>query len=71
MQMYSREAIMCGYHKSTPWDVSEKKWYSKEDKEKSMMHILCILQYATYVFNQIPLVCVRCSVCMGVCMCVH
>ena len=45
----------------------QKKGGTMEDKGKCMMHVLCI-QYATYVFNQIPLVCVCVYEC--VCACV-
>ena len=34
-----RKAIL-RYHESTPSVVSEKKWNTKEDKGKSMMHAL-------------------------------
>ena len=41
------------YHKSTPCAVSKKKWDTKEDKGKSMMCTLYILQYAkSYVLGQ-------------------
>ena len=33
------------YHESTPWVVSKVKWYTKEDKGKSMMGALYVLQY--------------------------
>ena len=34
------------YHESTPWTVSKKKWDTKVDKGKSMMHTLYVLWYA-------------------------
>jgi len=40
-----REAIS-HYLKSTPSVVSKKDWNTKEDKSKSMMHALYVLQLA-------------------------
>ena len=38
-----REAIPC-YHELTPCIVSEQNWDTKEDKGKSVMHLLYVLQ---------------------------
>ena len=37
----NREAIV-HYGKSTPYIVSEKKWDTKKDKDKSMVHTLYV-----------------------------
>ena len=49
LQTYCREDMKCTilcYHESTPWDVSKKKWDTKEDKSKSMMCTMHVLWYA-------------------------
>ena len=40
-----REAILY-YHKLTPSIVNEKNWNTKEDKSKTMMHVLYVLRLA-------------------------
>ena len=42
LQMYCREAM----HRATAFGCQQKKWDTKEDKGKSMMRALYILQYA-------------------------
>ena len=45
IQHIHKEATSC-YHESTPCVVSEKDWNTKENKDKSMMHVLYVLQLA-------------------------